>query len=221
MDGVSVVLLAGGKGTRLKSSIPKQFLSLRGKMVALYSLEIFLSLPEVKEVIVVCENAFFSLFSGYPVKQALPGERRQDSLYNGLQACDPMFPWVCVHDAARPLISREACQRLFEDGKKIGAASLGMPVKWTVKECMNDKTVNRTLDRSLIWEIQTPQFLSRNILENGFSHANQHQLTVTDDVSLAELLGHPVKMVEGSYANLKITTPEDLVIAESLLGQFT
>ncbi len=211
---LSVILLAGGKGLRMGSAVPKQFLLLKSKPIACYSLEVFLSLPEVNEVIVVCAPEFQSIFSSYPVKFAIPGERRQDSVFNGLREVTSNGSWVCVHDGARPFINREMIQRLFTVGKQIGAATVGMPVKCTVKQCAEENFVGSTLVREQIWEIQTPQLLSRHLMEQGFQIAKERQLTVTDDVSLAELIPHPVKLVEGSYSNLKITTHEDLMIAE-------
>ncbi len=209
---ISVILLAGGSGSRMKSQLPKQFMRLNGKQIAHHSLDVFLAYPDVAEVIVVCNPAFRSHFSGYPVKFALPGKRRQDSLFNGLNSatCD----WICVHDSVRPFITPSMLKRLFKEGKKTGAATLGMPMKWTVKLCGDKKLVKQTLNRGQAWEGQTPQFLAKEVLLKGFAYANEHDVTVTDDVSLAELINHPVTLVEGAYNNLKITTPEDLIIAE-------
>lgn len=215
---ISVILLAGGHGSRMKCNLPKQYLELHGKPIAHYSLEMFLSMSDVQEVIVVCDPAYCHYFSSYGVKFALPGERRQDSLYNGLKAAS--CEWICVHDSVRPFITVEMTQRLFADGKKMGAATVGMPMKWTVKLCKENNLVQNTLDRNLVWEGQTPQFLSKTVLLSGFSHAIEHDLTVTDDVSLAEIIGHPVKLVEGAYNNIKITTPEDMIIAQELHRNF-
>ncbi len=211
---VSVILLAGGRGSRMKSTLPKQYHELNGKPIAHYSLDTFLSMDDVHEVIVVCDPTYHNYFSRYPVKFALPGERRQDSLYNGLQLAS--CPWVCSHDAARPFITSPMLERLFKAGKNVGAATLGMPMKWTVKRSTHDGHVDQTLERDLLWEAQTPQLISKDVLHKGFNHAIEHNLTVTDDVALAELVKHRVKLVEGAYHNLKITTPEDLSIAQQL-----
>ncbi len=184
----------------------------------LYSLEVFLSLKEVKEVIVVCDPAFKNLLKDYPVRFALPGNRRQDSLYHGFLASNPSTNWICVHDAARPFITKEQVLRLFKEGSKIGAATLGMPVKATIKTVNLERLVDNTLERSKVWEIQTPQLLSRPLLQKGFEKALKENITVTDDVSLAELIEHPVKLVEGAYTNIKITTPEDLLLANTFLA---
>lgn len=218
-ESISVVLLAGGKGMRMGTSLPKQFLSLKGKPIACHSLEIFLSHPNVKEVVVVCDPSYYSYFSAYPVRFALPGERRQDSLWNGMHALSENAKWVCVHDAARPFISHEMLSRLIQEGINTGAATVGMPSKVTVKISSEKNFVEQTLDRRFVWEIQTPQLVAKSLLLQGFELANRQNTTVTDDVSLAELVGHPVKLVLGSYENLKITTPEDLVISESLVNK--
>lgn len=214
-ERVSVILLAGGKGTRIKSACPKQFLPLAGKEMICHSLDVFLSIPSICEIVIVCDPLYRPIFSSYPVHFAKPGERRQDSVYNGFQKTTS--PWICVHDAARPFITKEMVERLISAGKVHGAAALGTPFKSTVKLANENCFVDMTPPRDQVWEIQTPQFLHRDVLENGFAFAIENSLTVTDDVSLAELIDHPVKIVEGSYRNIKITTPEDLLIAEHFI----
>src|ERR1700722_4829299 len=112
---ISVILLAGGQGTRFGSEIPKQFVHLRGKPIALYSYELFCRIAEIKEMIIVCDPRFrhiFNIVSESPtIKFALPGERRQDSVYNGLQCADPNTEFVCIHDSARPLICESMIER--------------------------------------------------------------------------------------------------------------
>ncbi|MEI8365836.1 MAG: 2-C-methyl-D-erythritol 4-phosphate cytidylyltransferase [Parachlamydiaceae bacterium] len=217
----SAILLAGGIGSRMHTSSPKQFLSLGGKPIVRYSFDLFLEMPEIAEIVVVCDPAyrvfFESVTSNKPIHFALPGTRRQDSLYHGLQAATLSHELICVHDAARPLIDREIVLRVLEAGERWGAATAGMPVKFTVKQSTPHNFVASTPDRSHLWEIQTPQVLRRDILEEGFCYAQQHGITVTDDVSLAELLGKEVKLVEGSYTNLKITTASDLIVAGHLI----
>jgi 2-C-methyl-D-erythritol 4-phosphate cytidylyltransferase len=215
LEDCSLILLAGGTGTRMQSSTPKQFLTLGGKPLVLHSLEIFLKIPEIKEIVVVAPLAWHALFKPYTVKYALPGERRQDSVYNGL--AQTSHRWVLTHDGVRPFITEQMIRELIKEGKTVGAATLGMPIKPTVKECNADNLVERTPDRAKVWEIQTPQFLKKDLFTKGFALAQERALTVTDDTSLAELLGHPVKLVRGSYTNLKITTPDDLLVAQSLL----
>lgn len=214
---LSVILLAGGKGVRMGKSLPKQFLPLQARAIALHSLEVFLQLKEVAEIIVVCAPEYRHFFSNQPVSFALPGIRRQDSLYNGLKIINPSSEWVCTHDAARPFITTELVKKLLKEGKETEAVSLALPVKNTLKEVTSCQTVTRTLDRNYIWEIQTPQLIKKNIIQEGFDYVNSHALTVTDDISLAECIGKTVKLIPGSYQNIKITTPEDLLFAEWLI----
>jgi 2-C-methyl-D-erythritol 4-phosphate cytidylyltransferase len=220
---LGVILLAGGIGTRMRSAVPKQFLPLHHKVVAQHSFDVFLSMPEINEIVVVCPSDYHHLFKKShhraQLSFALPGKRRQDSVYNGLLALQQKCTLVCVHDAVRPMITVPLVRRVIEAAAQHGAATAGMPVKFTVKECDPQHLVVQTPDRSRIWEIQTPQVVKTDLLKKGFSYAYQHNIDVTDDVSLVELLKHPVKLVEGCYTNIKITTPEDLTFLEQLLKQ--
>lgn len=215
---LAVILLAGGLGSRMGSSVPKQFLTLAGKPIVLHSFELFRQLPDKPEIIVVSELNYRHLFQNEPwVKFALPGERRQDSVWNGLQAVSDDIELLCVHDAARPLVDSKTIAKVIDEAKTYGAAVAAVPMKCTVKESREGGFVGRTLDRSRLWEIQTPQAMKRSFLEEGFAQAFDRNLTVTDDVSLVELIGEQVKIVEATYANIKITTKEDLHFAEMLL----
>ncbi|MCH9625267.1 MAG: 2-C-methyl-D-erythritol 4-phosphate cytidylyltransferase [Chlamydiales bacterium] len=213
---LSVIFLAGGKGERMGTALPKQYLPLKERPLVLHSLEVFFTLPEVDEVIVVCAPDYQHHFSSFPVRFAQPGRRRQDSVYNGLLQTDKRAEWICVHDGARPFINRALVTQLLAAGKKTGAATLALPSKNTLKQCNTEQLVEKTVDRSQIWEVQTPQLLKKQILIKGFAQAGTTD--VTDDVSLAELIGHPVQLVRGSDHNIKITTPQDLVFAEWLLA---
>lgn len=216
---VSVILLAGGIGSRMQMDTPKQFLTIAGKPLACHSFDRFLLMQEIDEIIVVCAQDYQKLFVSHskPVAFALPGDRRQDSVYNGMLAATSSHDLICIHDAARPCIDHALILRVLQAGRQYGAATVGMPVKFTIKESNQQHFVKATPDRSRLWEIQTPQVVSRPLLEEGFRHAKKHQLSVTDDVSLVELLGKEVKLVEGSHINLKVTVPADLKIAEHFL----
>lgn len=214
---VSVILLAGGKGLRMGNAVPKQYLPLKGKMVAQYSLDLFSALPDVNEIIVVCDPTYIPLFPS-SLQFAEPGNRRQDSVWNGLQKVLPRNEYICVHDAARPLADSAMFQRVLKAAQEKGAATVGMPLSFTIKEACEQQIVIQTPDRNRFWEIQTPQVLRKEILLKGLQLALEQGITVTDDVSAAELLSYPVKLVEGSYQNLKITTTKDLLLAERLLS---
>ncbi len=207
MDNLSLILLAGGSGSRMGNPTPKQFLPLRGKPIALHSFEIFRQ-AGIEEIVIVCALEYRHLFDDE--RFALPGKERHDSVRNGLELCTK--EWICVHDSARPFIDLAMIDRVYSAAKKTGAATVGMPMVSTVKETCEKGLVKRTLDRSLTWEIQTPQVVRKDILWEGFAKG----VAVTDDVSLAELAGYPVQVVEGNRSNLKITTKEDLIIARRL-----
>ncbi|XP_065627471.1 2-C-methyl-D-erythritol 4-phosphate cytidylyltransferase, chloroplastic [Quercus suber] len=221
---VSVILLAGGKGKRMGASMPKQYLPLLGQPIALYSFYTFSQLIEVKEIIVVCDPSYKDIFEGtkenihVELKFTLPGKERQDSVYSGLQAVDLNSELVCVHDSARPLVSSGDTEKVLKDGWLNGAAVLGVPVKATIKEANSESFVVRTLDRKTLWEMQTPQVIKPELLKKGFELVNREGLEVTDDVSIVEHLKHPVYITEGSYTNIKVTTPDDLLLAERILS---
>lgn len=213
---VSVILLAGGQGSRMRSSVPKQFLHLQGKPLALYSFELFTSLSWVMELIVVCDPQYQSLFPRFTlpsVRFAIPGERRQDSVYNGFKEISPTADLVCIHDSARPFLEKGNLEEVLEAARLYGAAALAVPAKNTIKETDPNQFVQRTLDRSKLWEMHTPQIATPQLISKGFEIALEYGLSVSDDAGLIELTGHPVKLVKDSYQNFKITTPEDWQIA--------
>jgi len=209
---VGLILLAGGKGTRMGMTVPKQYYSLAGQPVALHSLEVFEEIFKINQIVIVADPEFHHLFPGRVF--AAPGIRRQDSVWNGLQMIDPSIEYICIHDAARPFITVELVENLLNEALKVGAAAAAVPLKFSVKQADSSGKVIKSLDRSEIWEIQTPQVVRKDLLMHGFKLAYDQDLTVTDDVGLVELFDHPVQLVRGSYQNLKITTKEDIQIAE-------
>ncbi|XP_021297227.1 2-C-methyl-D-erythritol 4-phosphate cytidylyltransferase, chloroplastic [Herrania umbratica] len=221
---VSVILLAGGKGKRMGASMPKQYLPLLGQPIALYSLYTFSRMIEVKEIVVVCDPSYNDIFEetkdkiNVDLKFTLPGKERQDSVYSGLQTVDSNCELVCIHDSARPLVTSGDVEKVLKDGWLIGAAVLGVPVKATIKEANSESYVVRTLERKTLWEMQTPQVIKPELLRKGFELVKRGGLEVTDDVSIVEHLKHPVYITEGSYTNIKVTTPDDLLLAERILN---
>lgn len=215
MNSTAIILLAGGQGSRFGGSIPKQFVSLGDQLLIHYSLQVLIQLPSLVEIVVVCAPEYRHFF-GPDTIFAQPGERRQDSVLNGLNMLKSEADFICIHDGARPFITSEILNRVVDAAHTYGAATAGMPLKYTVKERDKNHFVLNTPDRSMLWEIQTPQVINRNWLEEGFSALNGEN--VTDDVSVVEKIGYPVKLVEGAYRNIKITSPEDLTLAHQYLG---
>ncbi len=213
---VSVILLCGGKGTRFKSALPKQYLGFQGKELALHSFDFFSQIEEVKEIIVVCEENYQKIFaSSKIVKFSSPGDRRQDSVYSGLKKTGDNIDLICIHDGVRPFLKKDEVKKCFALALKHGAAVLGSKIQNTLKSVKNN-FIEKTIDREFLYEVYTPQVFKKNILLKGFDFAIKNNLTVTDDAALLELMGGKVSMVEGSKNNIKITTPFDLKLAEAI-----
>ena len=225
LQDVGIVLLAGGTGSRMKANIPKQFLPLRGDTVLSHSLRLFLeTLPKPAKVVLVMNEQYRGDFASWAASGDLifadPGVERQGSVENGLAALSSAAPearYVAVHDSARPLVTVNEVLSVVADARSHGAAVLGVPCKATIKESEDGKTVLRTIPRSRLWEIHTPQVISIPTLQRGFEKVRSESLEVTDDVSIVEQLGESVKLTLGEYTNLKITTPEDLDVADAIL----
>jgi len=244
MGNVGFVLLAGGKGSRMRASMPKQFLQLRGQPVLHHSLHLFLErLPAYLEskgrtapphVVLVldptyqAEAEYQDWVDRYPGRLvfANPGVERQGSVENGLDKLlevsgpdDFACKYVAIHDSARPLVTIDEVCRVVRDAKAHGAAVLGVPCKATIKETEDGSMVLRTIPRQRLWEVHTPQVVKIDTLQRGFEKVRTENLEVTDDVSIVEELGEPVKLTLGEYTNLKITTPEDMDVAEAILEE--
>ena len=146
-----------------------------------------------------------------------PGIERQDSVFNGISKVPDTCSIIAIHDAARPLVTTNEVLDCIRDGLYHGAAVLGVPMKATVKESEDGQFVTRTVPRSALWEVHTPQVVRKDLLLRGFDKVREEGMEVTDDVSVVEALGLPVKLTLGQYTNIKLTTPEDLQIAEQVL----
>jgi len=171
----------------------------------------------------VYHEQYQSIVDRYPgrLELANPGDERQGSVENGLNKLVEMSKGKCkfvaIHDSARPLVTIEEICNVISDAKEYGAAVLGVPCKATIKESEDGSFVQRTIPRSRLWEVHTPQVIQIENLLKGFQKVANENLEVTDDVSVVEALGEPVKLTRGEYTNLKITTPEDMDVAEAIL----
>ena len=226
---VSVIVVAAGKGTRLKTKVSKALVKIDSVPVVIYCLKTLSRHPLVHEIIVVA-NPFnlqgikrsIKKYSIGKVKEVvLGGAQRNNSVSNGLKAIGPKAEIILVHDAARPFIDKKTITEVISEARNSGAAIVGVPVKATVKSVRCQVSgvrkkyfVTETLKRENIWEIQTPQGFKRDLLLKAYEKFGDSQ--VTDDSMLVEKLRVKVSVIFGSYNNIKITTPEDLVIAQAI-----
>lgn len=219
-----MIIPAGGRGLRLGGSIPKQFLLLKGKSILQRSIEAFESIALVGEIIVVVPEDQVRRTEQLIMKSKLRkilhvvvgGSERQHSVRNGLLSFDVEPEIVLVHDAVRPLITGDVIRKVIRETKKHGAAVVGVRVKDTIKRAENG-FYQKTLDRQNLWAVQTPQGFRYEILRHALTAAQRSGFLGTDDASLVERLRIPVKIVQGDYHNIKITTLDDLKLAKLIL----
>lgn len=225
-DNLRVIIAAAGVGSRMKNKVNKQYLLLRNRPVLAYSLDFFEQLPEAESVLIVanpaemtyCEKEIVSKYGYKKVNQIIPGGReRQDSVWNALQQLDNRTEWVGIHDGARPILNVRMVRNLFASARQFGAAVPGIYARETIKRVDESGFVLETLDRKTIVTVQTPQIFRFSSLVQAYEKAYTEGFTATDDASIFEKYAGPVKVVEGIPANIKITTPGDMTIAETLL----
>lgn len=210
------------------AAIGKQFLLLDEKPILVHTLERFEQSPEINEIIVATQRSSFTIIEGMKEKYSLSklrppvegGERRQDSIARALNAVDPSAEIIVVHDAVRPFVHLKEITQSIETARYFGASIVAVRAKDTMKQASTDGRVERTLNRASLWSVQTPQTFQRKILLQAYEHAAANDITATDDSYLAERIGISPIIVEGSYENIKITTPDDLLLAELLLKRF-
>ncbi len=217
---VSVLIMSAGSSSRM-NGVDKQLLELDGKPVLRRSVEAFLGISEIGEILVVSGEAaaegYRKALEGLPVRVvAKGGATRQQSVFGGMEEVSPEADFVAIHDGARPLVRKEDIRRVLEDAGKYGAAVLGVRVKDTIKETENG-IICGTPDRSRLFQVQTPQVFRKQEYLEAMKTALQENLDFTDDAQLFERTGRLVHLTEGSYSNLKITTPEDLYAAKGFL----
>lgn len=222
---VSVVFPAAGQAHRMQVGLNKVFLTLAGKPMLLRTLLTFSKVPDVGELIVAVGadevepvTSLLGRVKGLAPWRVLEGgTERQYSIRNGLALVSEEADIVLVHDAARPLIRRDTIEELIRVVRAEGAAIIAVPEKNTIKIAAEDGTVAATPPRSSLWQVQTPQGFRKDILMEANRKADEDGFLGTDDASLVERLGVPVRIVRGEYSNIKVTTPEDMVVAEAIL----
>lgn len=219
------IIPAAGSGIRMGASIPKTLLPINGTPMIVHTLRAFENCATVDGVVLVVHPDHAAEYRRVvedagitKVKEYITGgSRRSESVGNGLTYVDANCGIIVVHDGARPLIKPELIDKAVTMCVTDLAVVIGVPVKQTIKKInTNEQVVERTLDREALWEIQTPQVFHKEILVEAYEHAKS--LDVTDDASLVEQMGIKVKVMQGDYFNIKITTPEDIAIAEKLLA---
>ena len=220
----TAIVLAAGQGKRMKSSVQKQFLQLGDYPVLYYSLKAFQDSPDITDIVLVCGEAEIAYCKEEFVEKyhidkvsavVAGGKERYDSVYQGLCACRET-DYVLIHDGARPFVTEELIQRGLNCAKTYHACAAGMPSKDTVKIIGEEQEVASTPERSRVWNVQTPQIFQYALVKESYEKALTHDCgKITDDAMVVEAYGnHGVWLYEGSYKNIKITTPEDLEIGE-------
>ena len=228
----TAIVLAGGSGKRMNSNVKKQFLQIHEKPLLYYALKAFedsfidsVILVTSEDDIEYCQKEIVEKYHFHKVKKIVSGgKERYHSVANGVMAaeeCDYLF----IHDGARPFVTQDMLTRLFEEVKKSNACVAGMPVKDTIKIANADGYIESTPKRDLVWMIQTPQVFSYELIFKAYAILLKEEksliekgISITDDAMVVEtLIGEKVKLVEGSYKNIKITTPEDISVAEGFL----
>lgn len=215
------MIVAGGQGRRIGGPVRKQYLQVAGRPVLLRAVLPFLDHPRIRQVVVVLPPEDASApppwLAGLDVVIVPGGAERGDSVWNGLRAVGDEVDRVLVHDGARPFVSADVIDRVL-DGCAGGGAIAAVPVTDTIKQVGDDDTITGTPDRSRLWQAQTPQGFPRAALIRAYEQARADGVAATDDAALYERYAGPVRVVMGSYRNLKVTRPEDLPVAEALGG---
>ena len=226
---LTVIVPAAGAGRRMGFGKNKAFITIRDNPLLVLCMKMLAETGMVRRVIVVT-RAWEITETERMLKEYQPdffpdinwqvtagGRERQDSVANGLALVTDESGYVAVHDGARPFAGTEVFARTFARAKEFGAAIAAVPLKDTVKVVDARGIVVSTPERSSLCAVQTPQIFEINVLRKGYDFLKEHPVAVTDDASLVEASGHPVAVAEGSYENIKVTTPEDLLLAEKIL----
>ena len=227
MQKATAIIAAGGAGLRMGTATPKQFTELLGVPILIHTIRAFCQVPAIGAIVVVAPEAHreltCALLAQYQLDShctvVIGGKLRQDSVRIGLAQVPDDSTLVAVHDGARPLITPQDIQRCLDAAASHGAAIMGVPVKDTLKAVAADNAIRHTVEREGLWQAQTPQVVQTALLKKAFAKADQDGFIGTDEASLLEHGGWQVVVVKGSETNLKITRPDDLLMAEAILMQ--
>lgn len=222
---VSAIIVAAGQSRRMGGDTSKQFILIDGVPVIVRTLKAFEIAERIREVVIAARQEdipqMYALIQDYEitkVKQIITGgETRQESVFRAIAQVDENADFLAIHDGARPLIRPQEIDLAVSAAVEHGAAALGVPVKDTVKQVDADGKIVDTPERSTLWAVQTSQVFSRALYLRAAEQAGEAAAQLTDDCQLIERTGAPVYLVRGAYANLKITTPEDVFAAEGIL----
>jgi 2-C-methyl-D-erythritol 4-phosphate cytidylyltransferase len=221
----SAIIVAAGKGVRMGPNTDKLFLELNGRPIVAHTWRTFDVAPVIHEIVLVIRDGMQSSFQQMAVKceftkpyRLVPGgSERQDSVWNGLDALSSETDIVAIQDAARPCTSEALIAATIEAARLHGAAVAAQPVTDTIKESNDGNLIERTLDRSRLWAVQTPQTFRVEVIRKALAEVRRRGLQITDDTAACELIGQRVKLVVSAEPNPKLTRPEDLPFIEALL----
>lgn len=228
-NNICAIVLAAGQGKRMKSSIQKQYILLKEKPILYYSLKAFEDIKEIERIILVvgkgevsyCRKEIIDKYGLQKVTDVIEGgKERYHSVYEGLKLLEKHCDYVLIHDGARPFITEGIILNTIENVKKYKACAVGMPVKDTIKIVDEENFCIHTPERAKVWAVQTPQAFEYNIIKSAYDILMQKEIMVTDDAMVIEqFMNISVKLIEGTYENIKITTQEDLKVAETIAEQ--
>jgi 2-C-methyl-D-erythritol 4-phosphate cytidylyltransferase len=223
------LIVAAGIGTRMGPGMDKLFLELNGMPVVAHTWRTFDKASVIAEIVVVVRDGMQAEFEKLAERFALKkkcrfvpgGKERQDSVWNGLEALPPGSDIVAIQDAARPCTTTALIDATIQAAKETGAAVAAQHVTDTIKESNDGKLIERTIDRSRLWSVQTPQTFRVEVIRRALGEVRRRELLVTDDTAACELIGQPVRLVVSTHPNPKVTRPEDLPYIEHLLRETT
>ena len=223
---VCAIVPAGGSGTRMGGTVPKQFQSLNGIPILYHTIKTLQNCETISEIIlVVPEKEYKTANTDWlgkleiVKKVVIGGEKRQDSVYNGFCEVSQDSEIVLVHDGVRPFLSQKMIVDSIDAAREYGAAITAIPVHDTIKRVDTSGLVSQTIDREGLWRVQTPQAFRYSLLLDAFNKAKTENFYGTDEGALIEHLGEPVKIVEGLEQNIKITRPEDLELSKAFISR--